>query len=79
MRVVSYRSALLRRRFHIYVLLVVQKEGTDRFHFAKPIPFLRNGERKRPQPVERPGPLTRPAVVGGEVQFLSLTYKADVP
>jgi hypothetical protein len=28
------------------VLLVVQKEGTDRFHFAKPIPLLRNGERK---------------------------------
>ena len=28
------------------VLLVVQKEGTDRFHFAKLIPLLRNGERK---------------------------------
>jgi len=28
------------------VLLVVQKEGIDRFHFAKPIPLLRNGERK---------------------------------
>ena len=28
------------------VLLVVQKEGIDRFHFAKLIPLLRNGERK---------------------------------
>ena len=49
------------------VLLVVQKEGTDRFHFAKPIPFLRNGERKE-APVRvagRRGPLNQPLVAQG--------------
>ena len=30
------------------VLLVVQKEGTDRFHFAKLIPLLRNGQGTGP-------------------------------
>jgi len=49
------------------VLLVVQKEGTDRFHFAKLIPLLRNGERKErgPSPVWLDGQSSNSACGGG--------------
>ena len=49
------------------VLLVVQKEGTDRFH-CQAHTFLRNGERKEALAggwgAGRPGPLIQPAVMG---------------